>query len=216
MDRYTSMAWPLIVGLTDDKPWLIYGWWPGEGCTCEDIYWGDTYLARGQRFTASSKYAIVELKDENKIQLFPFGAYKCSHLERHIYPMGHNDESGSWKYHEKAYNGWDYDWAYDRVEPDEWSGWLDFTCNPIPCNGVWMKLQYPYSVAEQVDVYYDGSWHNIFDSHIPSSGVIGFWHFFPIESTEIVSACRFRGKASSKGQVRIYGVEFIEVLGGSA
>jgi hypothetical protein len=128
-------------------------------------------------------------------------------------PTGYVDESSVWTDEPKAYDGSLSTWAYSTVPANNWGGFLDLLIDPaILCDKVRL---YPYDTSEdgyftdqiQVDVYYGGAWHTIYNG----SGTFwpGSWHEYSIPGGPfVVSKARVRFHNSSSWEIEIFLNEF--------
>lgn len=107
-----------------------------------------------------------------------------------VSPTGFNDPSSTWSSEPLAYDGNTGTYTYTSVPKNGWSGYLELSIAPISCDKVrgWFNEGAANVNNFELDVYYGGTWHNI-QSGEP---VYGQWVEFPIGSTQIVSAMRFR------------------------
>lgn len=110
-------------------------------------------------------------------------------------------------------NGWaDPTYAYDdettlyasyTCSGGAWTPYLELYISSISCSKVQAYCTYQNGQVngQEVDVYYSGSWHNIYSS----TPQVGAYYEYAIGSTEDVTGMRFRFQASG-GQSRYAGV----------
>ncbi len=79
-------------------------------------------------------------------------------------PTGHNDY-GEWFDETKSYDDDDATYAYCHITGVGWSGFLELTINALSCNKVRWKALYAADTIDMIDldVYYDGSWHDVYE-----------------------------------------------------
>lgn len=223
LNDYTERTSPFEVGV-DSKGdvWVAYGQVDTEAVTWNDLHLGDNSLGRlyggGESgegdsiyLCHSSNFSIAWLSD-NKIYYFPIWLDNCTKLKLKVNPTGYVEHG--WTDEEKAYDdSTDYqlpvvNYAYESsVVKDTWSDYLELTHSAINCDGVWIYPYPDYTSADQVDVYYEGAWHNIYDSHFTSTSET--WIAIP-DGIKSVTAMRYRGKriAASDGEVWFLEADF--------
>lgn len=128
-----------------------------------------------------------------------------------ISPTGHVDPDSKWTNEERAYDGLlDTSSLCSGVTKDNYSSYIEITHAAMLCDKVrfyaYMYHQEPPGVnSVDVDVYYSGSWHNVFEGEFANST----WIEKAIGSTQTITAFRFRFKTSSDDyQPSLYEVEF--------
>ena len=117
-----------------------------------------------------------------------------------ISPTGHVDPGGKWDFEARAYDGnistkAEYDAAGTDVPPLSWSDYLELTLSsPIYCDRIRYNVFYGSPGVDQisVDVYYSGSWNNIYEGSIVASAT---WE------TKIIPAGI---QSVSKARVKVY------------
>jgi len=80
-----------------------------------------------------------------------------------LLPTGHADPSNRWENEPLAYDGWTDTYAETIVGAESWSRYLIFTISPTEVAAVrwWGSFAVsPHKI--EVDVYYNGSWHNVY------------------------------------------------------
>jgi hypothetical protein len=218
LDDYTYSVQPFLMGINErDEIWLAYGKVDWVEQTNNDLYLGDVYLGElyGQYpgeptllIKHSSKFVIASMSD-NKIHFYDVSQHECSDkYVKVVSPTGDNGSS-QWKNRPNAYDGIEWTHTYANVGADQWSEYLELTHSEILCNAVAI-LNPTNFVAERIDVYYEGDWHNIFDGLITTQG----WNTFSIPAgAKNVTGVRFQGKKSgTAGNVYVYEVLLVNVL----
>lgn len=83
-----------------------------------------------------------------------------------VSPTGFNDPDTKWGSEADAYNGNTADGADPySVPPTSWSSFIEFTHAALNCNKIRFYADYDanYYNSMNVEVYYDGAWHDIFE-----------------------------------------------------
>lgn len=114
-----------------------------------------------------------------------------------VSPTGFVDPSNDWADETYAYDDNVVSYARGLTKKyNDWSTWLELTLGaPILCNKIRVHPDDFKRDIVQVDVYYDGGWHQVL-----SAAITGTW----IESAEfeakMVSAARTRTHSTAEGQ----------------
>jgi len=130
-----------------------------------------------------------------------------------VSPTGFSDLSSTWTDETLAYDGNTGTYAYCSVIKGGWGNYLELTISAIQCDKVrgWFNQGISNISDFELDVYYGGAWHNIYNEE----PLYGQFVEFPIGSTESVTGMRFRfysSKAGSDGG-QCYEAEFNQITG---
>lgn len=127
-----------------------------------------------------------------------------------VNPTGHVDH-GNWIDEPKGYNDNTADYAYEVVNADTWSSFLDLTIDPISCDKVrfWAYWDISKQNSINLDAYYDDGWHDIYDGAYPNLEYVEK----PLGDTYSVTAARvsFYQDWMLGGAVGLYDFDFNEV-----
>ena len=87
-----------------------------------------------------------------------------------ISPTSHIDADDKWLTEENAYDGNVNTFAYEGVEPSSWGSYLELLVNEQNIDKVKFNAYYSASHISKidVDVYYDGAWHDVYEGAYPS------------------------------------------------
>jgi len=131
--------------------------------------------------------------------------------EQWLYPTTFIDPSSQWFDEPKAYDEDITTGAYDNVVKDQYSAWLElYLDSPMTdCSKVAFMAELTASGGQyskcQVDVYYGGVWHNVFDS---TQYHELYWTEVIIEPAQTVSAARIRVENRTPVSTNIHIYEF--------
>ena len=130
-----------------------------------------------------------------------------------VSPTGFNDPDSAWNSETLAYDG--------NVETSAnspngsartWGSYVELNIDSVSCDSI--RFYAYYSAADineiSVDVYYSGSWHNIYEGVYISQT----WTEKAIGSTQDVTAARVRFYAKKAATAYLYEFEFNEIDSG--
>jgi len=107
-----------------------------------------------------------------------------------ISPTGHNDPDSWWHDETLCYDGNTTSYTYsDDINPSTWSGFLEFTIAAIPCNKVRYYSLECIHLNLDLDVYWGGAWHHIYDG---VCNIGGGWKEKSLGGTYTVTKMRYR------------------------
>ena len=130
-----------------------------------------------------------------------------------IKPTSFNDPDSKWNNEHLAYDG-NLTWGADCpiTVARTWSSYAEFNVDSTPCDSIRFYARYSAADINQisVDVFYSGSWHNIFTGAFATQT----WVEKAIGSTQDVTAVRVRFYAKKAGTANLYEIEFNEIDSG--
>jgi len=110
-------------------------------------------------------------------------------MAEYISPTGFVDSGGTWTGEQYVYDGDLHSGATCLVPPLAWSNYIELTTSPIYCSKVKFHAYYGNGISKiDVDVYYDGAWHDVFEGAFISM----VWVEKSIGSTQYVTKMRCR------------------------
>ena len=130
------------------------------------------------------------------------------------YPTSHNANTSQWHDPTNCYDGNLSTYGYDRIYPLPFTGYyIEFNIPEIQCNKIRFNAGNDDGDANKIDidVYYDGSWHNVYYRGAFSIHVWAEVSF----ATHTVTKARVRFLTSqiwSGGQGWLYGFSFYEIV----
>lgn len=143
----------------------------------------------GQLFTANWNADDLATADGSLVECYIFGDATGAGASYED-PTGYNDPSGTWSDEALAYDNNTGTYAYTSVPKGDWSGYLELTFDATSTDTVrgWFNEGLANISDFELDVYYSGSWTNIYNVE----PTYGQYVEFPIGSTQSVTGVRFR------------------------
>ena len=142
---------------------------------------------------------LVAGNNELNIQMTSTPTYP----EKWVSPTGHIVESGSISAPERAYDG----------DLKTYAGWrypasLILTTEPIMCSGISYLIGFGLSQTMDIDVEYDGIWHNLVHaSGTDLPNLTGYLNIVPFDKPHTVTAVRVKSTPSYPGIFELFEVQ---------
>ena len=108
-----------------------------------------------------------------------------------VRPTGYVDSENQWVNESCAYDNNTATWASGWVNPSSWGTFLELTHASFLCNKIKVYISNDivgYPQTFDIDVYYSGAWHNIYQGNITDKT----WTEFSLDATYSVTAMRIK------------------------
>ncbi|NVM23868.1 MAG: hypothetical protein HWN68_19070 [Desulfobacterales bacterium] len=123
-----------------------------------------------------------------------------------VSPTSHFDFSEIWV---DPTNAYDENTGTETWDP-EGNNWLELIRDAIECSKVrfyYISDGYGDSLFIQIDVYYGGAWHKIFDA---KTGGIEEWQEFEVGSIQTITKCRIKSTQIDEQELFFSEMDFWE------